>query len=260
MSIHFDPRAALFPAGNPHRHLRHAGGRPRPSAAPVLRAPHRRRGPGRALPAADVSFRPTTTTTAARGALRPISCRRSIPAANVGDFRLSCLSVTDAAGARGADFTYVRHEVRPGKYALEGLPAAHDEDGAAETLAVRLRDAVTGLELELLYARVWPTPISSPAPRGWSTPGRGALRLGKAASACLDLPYGRWDLVHFHGRHAMERQAQRLPLPDAVTTVSSTRGRPATTTTLRHPVRPRRHRGDRGLLRRHAGVLRQFPH
>ena len=30
------------------------------------------------------AFRPTTTTTAARGALRPISCRRSIPAATWG--------------------------------------------------------------------------------------------------------------------------------------------------------------------------------
>ena len=174
-------------------------------------------------PPADVSFSPNYYDERRTRRASPDILPQEYTGCNVGDFRLSCLSVTDAAGARGADFTYVCHEVRPGKYALEGLPAAHDEGGAAETLAVRLRDAVTGLELELLYAVYADADIITRAARLVNA-GPGALRLGKAASACLDLPYGRWDLVHFHGRHAMERQAQRLPLPDAVTTVSSMRG------------------------------------
>ena len=125
---------------------------------------------------------------------------------------------------------------------------------------MRLRDAVTGLELELLYAVYAGADIITRAARLVNA-GPGALRLGKAASACLDLPYGRWDLVHFHGRHAMERQAQRLPLPDAITTVSSMRGASS------HHHNPfvilcdhDATEGDRRLLRRHAGVLRQFPH
>ena len=69
-----------------------------------------------------------------------------------------------------------------------------------------------------------PTPISSPAPRGWSTPGRGRCGWAKRPRPAWTCPTAGGDLVHFHGRHAMERQAQRLPLPDAVTTVSSTRG------------------------------------
>ena len=52
----------------------------------------------------------------------------------------------------------------------------------------------------------------------------GPLTLNKAASACLDLPFGSWDLIHFQGRHCMERQKERMPLPRAVTTLRSARG------------------------------------
>ena len=70
---------------------------------------------------------------------------------NVGDFRLSCLTVADSRGAFGADFTYVSHTVEAGKYQLTGLPCAHAEENDAETLIVRMQDEATGLTLELLY-------------------------------------------------------------------------------------------------------------
>lgn len=70
---------------------------------------------------------------------------------NVGDFRLSCLTVADSRGTFGADFTYVSHTVEAGKYQLTGLPCAHAEENDAETLIVRMQDEATGLTLELLY-------------------------------------------------------------------------------------------------------------
>lgn len=70
---------------------------------------------------------------------------------NVGDFRISCLTVADEKGAFGADFTYVSHTVEAGKYQLTGLPCAHAEENDAETLIVRMQDEATGLTLELLY-------------------------------------------------------------------------------------------------------------
>ncbi|MGN0707984.1 MAG: alpha-galactosidase [Faecalibacterium sp.] len=142
---------------------------------------------------------------------------------NVGDFRLPCLIASDAQGAYGADFVYVSHSVSPGKYALDGLPCAHEEDGDAETLTVRLKDPVTGLTLELLYGVFAERDIITRAAR-LINEGPAPLRLEKAASACLDLPFGEWDLLHFHGRHAMERQMQRVPVGDFIQTVSSTRG------------------------------------
>ena len=70
---------------------------------------------------------------------------------NVGDFRLSCLTVADSRGGFGADFTCVSHTISAVKYHLPGLPCAHAEENDAETLIVRMQDEATGLTLELLY-------------------------------------------------------------------------------------------------------------
>ena len=101
-------------------------------------------------PPADVSFSPNYYTHRFDRLASPDILPQEYTGCNVGDFRLSTISVTDAAGVRGADFLYVSHEISSGKYALHGLPAAHDEDKEAETLTVRLQDPVTGLGLELL--------------------------------------------------------------------------------------------------------------
>ena len=174
-------------------------------------------------PPADVSFSPNYYSHRFDRLASPDILPQEYTGCNVGDFRLSTISVTDAAGVRGADFLYVSHEISPGKYALNGLPAAHDEDKEAETLTVRLQDPVTGLGLELLYGVFERQDVITRAVR-LANHGNGALQLHKVASACLDLPFGQWDLIHFHGRHAMERQVQRVHLADAIQTVSSTRG------------------------------------
>ena len=174
-------------------------------------------------PPADVSFSPNYYAHRFDRLASPDILPQEYTGCNVGDFRLSTISVTDAAGVRGADFLYVSHEISPGKYALNGLPAAHDEDKEAETLTVRLQDPVTGLGLELLYGVFERQDVITRAVR-LANHGNGALQLHKVASACLDLPFGQWDLIHFHGRHAMERQVQRVHLADAIQTVSSTRG------------------------------------
>ncbi len=142
---------------------------------------------------------------------------------NTGDYRLSSLEVTTPAGADGADFRYVSHSVQPGKYALEGLPTAHDEDGEAETLVVTLEDACAGLRLELFYGVFAQQDMLTRAAR-LSNTGKNRIVLEKAASVCLDIPFGRWDYIHFHGRHAMERQYERRSIANGIQTVSSKRG------------------------------------
>ena len=142
---------------------------------------------------------------------------------NVGDFRLSCLTVADSRGAFGADFTYVSHTVEAGKYQLTGLPCAYAEENDAETLIIRMQDETTGLTLELLYGVFAQQDVITRAAR-LTNHGDAPLRLDKAASACLDLPFGRWDLLHFHGRHAMERQLEREAVGTNIQTISSVRG------------------------------------
>ena len=143
-------------------------------------------------------------------------------AALCGDYRLSSLEFTTEAGLRGADLRYLRHTISPGKYALPGLPCAR---GGADTwtLSVTLGDAATGVEVELLYGVYEAEDFITRCARirnGGGVP----MQLQKAASLCLDLPFGDWELLHFFGSHTMERQPERVPVAWSVQTVASRRG------------------------------------
>lgn len=175
-------------------------------------------------PQADRGFSPDYYETRhQRGAVSADTRPQEYTGFNIGDFRLTCLEVAGSDGAAGADFRYTKHRTEPGKYNLSGLPAAHDADGEAETLVIDLEDPVTGLRLELLYGVFERQDMVTRAVRLTNTGSRKII-LDKAASMCLDIPFGSWDLLHFHGRHAMERQLERRPLLNGIQTVSSKRG------------------------------------
>lgn len=142
---------------------------------------------------------------------------------NCGDFRLRSIELETGRGVRGADLRYARHRIEGGKYAIPGLPAAFDGEGEAETLSVTLADPAAGLEVELRYGVFPQRDVICRSARIVNT-GDGPLCLEKAASACLDLPFGDWDLLAFHGRHAMERNVERQRLRHGVQTLYSRRG------------------------------------
>lgn len=142
---------------------------------------------------------------------------------NSGDYRLSSLELIAAGGAYGALLRYKSHKISDGKYELEGLPAAFDGQGEAQTLAVTLEDRAAGVEAELLYGVYEARDVITRAVRIKNT-GEKAVRIEKAASLCLDIPFGSWDHLHFHGRHAMEMQPERSPLLHGIHTISSGRG------------------------------------
>lgn len=148
---------------------------------------------------------------------------QEFPSSGVGDYRVPSLVVRNADGSRCADLLYVSHEIHAGKYALPGLPAAWDADGEAETLTVTLRDPVNSLTVRLLYTVFARKDVIARAAlyeNGGSVP----LVLEKAGSVCLDLPFGEWDLLHFHGRHCLERKPERMPVMNGLQTVGSRRG------------------------------------
>ncbi len=148
---------------------------------------------------------------------------QEFPGYGVGDFRINAISARNADGSYGADFRYVEHEISSGKYALEGLPSSYDYSGKAETLKVILRDRVSKLTLELLYGVFEEEDVITRAVRIIN----GAdsdIELGRAFSMSLDIPYGKWDLIHFHGKHALERQPERERLTHLVKTIESKRG------------------------------------
>jgi len=142
---------------------------------------------------------------------------------NGGDYRLPSLALSTDSGVVGAELRYVSHTIEEGKYALSSLPTAWDRGGEAQTLTVTLRDEAAGLTVELLYGVYEEQDVITRAVRLINS-GSQTIRLERAASACLDLPFGRWDMLHFHGRHTLERQSERRELMVGTQGIGSRRG------------------------------------
>ncbi|MCD7832553.1 MAG: alpha-galactosidase [Lachnospiraceae bacterium] len=145
------------------------------------------------------------------------------PGCNQGDFRISALVPRADDGSCGADFCYDSHEILEGKYTVDGMPSAFAREDEAQTLVVKLADPAAGLELTLYYGVFEERDVITRAARIKNIGGQ-ELTLEKAASSCLDIPFGDWDLLHFHGRHLMERQLERIPVMNGIQTISSRRG------------------------------------
>ena len=148
---------------------------------------------------------------------------QEFPSYGVGDYRNNCVGVCQADGTRAADFRYVSWEIREGAHKIPGLPCLFDEDETAETLVIFLEDAASSLKLELYYVVFADRDVIARSAR-ITNGGKEAVRLEKMMSACLELPNGAWEVIHFHGRHAMERRLERLPLMHGTMEVGSRRG------------------------------------
>ena len=141
----------------------------------------------------------------------------------VGDFRIPAVAATHADGSNALDLRYQSYSIQKGKYAIAGLPAVYADEDEAETLEIVLKDTATDLQVTLRYGVL---PELDMLTRCVSIQNLGTtpITLTKAASFCLDLPYGKWEWMHFHGRHAMERITERTPLIHGIQESSSTRG------------------------------------
>ena len=103
-------------------------------------------------------------------------------------------------------------------------PATYDETGAeSETLKVYLEDAPGGVRVTLLYGVFAEIDIITRAVQITNC-GTEAVHVEKAASAALDFMTGEFDVIHFHGRHGMERIFERTPVEHANQVFGSRRG------------------------------------
>ena len=139
------------------------------------------------------------------------------------DFRISSIGVINPDGSFAAEFHYDSFEVRKGKYTIPGQPAVFENGEEAETLVIMLSDPATGLSLELLYGVFPEKDVITRAARIINRTA-GTVMITKAGSMSLDFSYGDFDLLSFHGRHAMERVMERTPIVHNVTSIRSRRG------------------------------------
>jgi alpha-galactosidase len=141
----------------------------------------------------------------------------------VGDFRISAAAVTHKDGSNALDLRFQNYEIKKGKYSIDGLPAVYADENEAETLEIYLKDTATDVQVILKYGVLEDMDIITRS-AVFCNLGDTPFKITKAFSLCLDIPYGDWDWVHFHGRHTMERMVERRPLFHGVQESSSNRG------------------------------------
>ena len=145
------------------------------------------------------------------------------PSLGIGDFRNYALNIENADGSQCCNPVYITHEIAAGKYTLKGLPFVRAEENEAETLKIILEDPVTKVELHLLYGVLEKEDIITRSVI-IKNAGKAPVTVKKAQSACLDFLHGDYDLIKFYGRHAMERNMERMPVSHESTRIGSRRG------------------------------------
>lgn len=128
-----------------------------------------------------------------------------------GDFRSPAFQMRDENGVFGADLRYKSDKKYEGKYQIPGLPAVYAEKEDAYTIEILLEDNRSGVEVELRYGVL---PELDVITRSTIVRNKGNRKIfiNKVYSAALDFLTGEFDLIHFHGRHAMERNEERISL------------------------------------------------
>lgn len=141
----------------------------------------------------------------------------------VGDYRVTGAAAVHSDGSCALDLRYKSYRISKGKYSIKGLPTVYADENEAETLEIILKDKYSDIEVTLRYGVLPKLDIIT---RCVSVANNGTqpVILTKVASLCLDIPHGKWEWVHFHGRHAMERLTERMPLCHGIQESSSTRG------------------------------------
>ena len=140
-----------------------------------------------------------------------------------GDYRVDCIQVINPDGTNVVELKYDSCEIKKGKYDLPGLPAFFWNEEEGESLKVNLIDKVSGVRVELLYGVLEKYDIITRTVRIVNTSAN-ELKIEKALSACIDMVDGDFDLIHFHGKHAMEREFERSPLLHGKMVLESKRG------------------------------------
>lgn len=145
------------------------------------------------------------------------------PTLGTGDYRNYALNVENTDGSQCCNLTYSYHEIKKGKYHLQGLPAVWAEEDEAETLELVLNDPVSGVEVMLLYGVLFEEDIITRSVI-IRNGGKEKVLLKKAAAACLDFITGEYDAIKFYGRHTMERNVERTKISHGTQSFGSRRG------------------------------------
>ncbi len=145
------------------------------------------------------------------------------PSFGSGDYRSCALKVRCPDGTTACELRVTGHEIRPGKYALPGLPALYADETEADTLIIHMEDTRHLFAVDLYYGVLENADIITRAVRVENL-GEAPIWLEDVRSLCLDDLNGTFDLHTFYGRHEKERTHQRETLCHGIKSIGSVRG------------------------------------
>lgn len=145
------------------------------------------------------------------------------PTLGTGDYRNYALNVENSDGSQCCNLVFFHYMIKKGKYSLKGLPAVWADEDEADTLEVVLKDQVSGIEVSLLYGVLFDEDIITRS-TVIRNAGESQVILRKAAGACLDFVTGDFDVIKFYGKHAMERNVERVKAGHGTLSFGSRRG------------------------------------
>ena len=148
---------------------------------------------------------------------------REYPCYGNGDFRSPAFNVRNSRGVFGSDLRFKKCSTIPGKYSIPGLPAVYADKEEAYTTEIILEDESVGIEAVLRYGVLVESDVITRSVVIRNC-GNDTLFINKVFSTCLDFPDGEYDLLHFEGRHTMERNLERTPVIHGMLRFGSRRG------------------------------------
>ncbi|MGL5259658.1 MAG: alpha-galactosidase [Lachnospiraceae bacterium] len=151
------------------------------------------------------------------------SLPQEFPYQGIGDYRTVAFNMQDERGVYGCNLRYKSHKRVSGKYGIPNLPAVYAKEEQAETVEIILEDLDTGIEVALLYGVLFECDVITRSVTVKNI-GKEAIKLDKIYSGVLDFVCGDYDILHFHGKHGMERIMERLPITYGVHSYGSKRG------------------------------------
>lgn len=145
------------------------------------------------------------------------------PTGGIGDFRESCLNVSNELGQNACSLIFTGYEILQGKTPLHGLPATWGSETNCKTLLIHCTDSALSLSVTLSYSIF--EGIDAIAKSVFiKNEGKTPIALTKAYSSCLELDNNDFEFLSLHGSWARERHIERTPLHHGRTNVSSLRG------------------------------------
>ncbi len=140
----------------------------------------------------------------------------------IGDFRTSSLMVRAADGTATTDIRYVSHKIYKGKPVLEGLPSTYADENEAETLELVALDALTGVEVTLIYTAFENYDAITRSVKVENKSDK-TVNLERIMSGGVDLPSSDYDFIHLWGHWAKERTPERTHLRHGKQSIESLR-------------------------------------